>query len=175
MRKTSTYARKRMHRPVAFNGAEWLNVIGRCRPFDDEPVIGSWLPGTTRIADSVLAEARMAFQQIKDGLIESDYTDAFDMLAHVVGVAKLRAFEIAGQDEQTNYLLEPLYQSEDGLRRVRSRWESSKRWGFDGPGLIAMGEALDIYEAILTQSSPQQMADVTQQRIEILKKLRSQA
>ena len=52
MRKTSAYARKRLQKPAHFNGAEWINAIGRCRPYGDEPVIGSWLPeGTTQIAN----------------------------------------------------------------------------------------------------------------------------
>ena len=175
MRKTSAYARKRQHNKVPFNGAEWINVIGRCRPYTEEPVIGSWLPGTASIATPVLVEARMAYQRMKDGLLDWKDTDEFDMLAHVVGVAKLRAFEIGGRDEKTNYLLEPLYLAEDALHRVRARWESSKRWGFDGPGLQAIPDALDIYDAIVMQSSPQQMANATEQRIALLKKLRQQS
>jgi hypothetical protein len=175
VRKTTAYARKRQHRPVAYNAAEWLNAIGRCRPFDSEPIIGSWLPGTAQISTGVLVEARMAYQQIKDGLIDSEYTDAFDMLAHVLGVSKIRAIEIAGEDAEVNYILPPLYAAEQAMHRVRERWESTQRWGFDGPGITEMADALDIYEAIMERSSPQQMANATQARIEILKKMRRMA
>lgn len=170
-RKTSTYMRKRAHNPRPFNGAEWLNAIGRCRPYSDEPVIGSWLPGTSQISNSVLVEARMAYQLIKDGLITAEQTDPFDMLAHVVGVAKLRAIEIGGEDPEVNPMVPILYLAEDALRRTRARWEQSKRWGFDGPAIRELADALYIYEEIISVSSPQQMADATDLRIQILKRM----
>ena len=130
MRKTSTYSRKRLHRPVHFNGAEWINAIGRCRQYSDEPVIGSWLPqGTTQISHGVLAEARMAYQGIKDGFFTPEQTDPYDMLAHVVGVSKIRAITIGGEDPDVNYLLPTIHQAEDALRRIRARWEKINAWG----------------------------------------------
>lgn len=176
MRKTSTYSRKRLHKPYQFNGAEWLNAIGRCRPYSDEPVIGSWMPqGTTQISHGVLAEARMAYQGIKDGFFTPDQTDPYDMLAHVTGVAKIRAIEIAGVDPEVNHLLPMLYLAEDALRRIRARWEKLQTWGMDGPGIAALADALDIYQEILTQSSPQQMADATDVRIAVLNRMRAAA
>lgn len=115
----------------------------------------------------------MAYQRIKDGLITANQTDPYDMLAHVVGVAKIRAIEIAGEDK--NPILPTLYAPEDALRRLRERWKRLKTWGFDGPGLSDVAHALDIYEEILTRSSPQQMADATDVRIAILKKMRESA
>jgi hypothetical protein len=172
MKKTSTYSRKRMHQATHWNGAEWLNVIGRCRQYSDEPVIGSWLPGTIQISHTVLAEARMAYQGIKDGLFKSDQTDPYDMLSHVTGVAKIRAMQIGGEDPEINYLLPILYLAEDALRRIRARWEKYQVWGMDGPGMVELADALDIYQEILISSSPQQMADATDARIAILKRMR---
>lgn len=173
MRKTSTYARKRLQKPVHFNGAEWLNTIGRCRPYSDEPVIGSWLPeGTIQIANHVLVEARMAYQGIKDGLFKPDHTDPYDMLTHVTGVAKIRAIQIAGNDPETNCLLPVIMRTEDGLSRIRARWEKLQVWGMDGPAIADLAETLNIYQEILTQSTPQQMADATDARIAILKRMR---
>ena len=174
MRKTSAYARKRLQKPAHFNGAEWINAIGRCRPYGDEPVIGSWLPeGTTQIANRVLVEARMAYQGIKDGLFKPDQTDPYDMLSHVTGVAKIRAIEIAGQDPDVNYLLPTIHRAEDGLRRIRARWEKLQAWGMDGPAIADLADALDIYQEILTQSTPQQMANATDARIAILNRMRA--
>lgn len=174
MRKISAYARKRMHKPPHFNGAEWLNAIGRCRQFNDEPVIGSWLPeGTTQISNGVLAEARMAYQGIKDGLFKPDQTDHYDMLAHVVGVAKIRVIQIGGDDPEVNYVLPTIHLAEHGLRRIRARWEKLQTWGMDGPAIADLADALDIYQEILTQSSPQQMADATSARIAILNQMRA--
>jgi hypothetical protein len=175
MRKTSSYALKRANQAAHFNGAEWLNAIGRCRPYSDEPIIGSWLPqGTTQISNNVLVEARMAYQVIKDGTLAADQTDQFDMLAHVTGVAKIRAIEIAGDDPEINSMLPMLYLAEDALRRLKARWERLSVWGFDGPGITEIAEALDVYEAILTSSSPQQMADATDVRIAILKQMHAE-
>ncbi len=174
MRKTSTYSRKRLHRPVHFNGAEWINAIGRCRQYSDEPVIGSWLPqGTTQISHGVLAEARMAYQGIKDGFFTPEQTDPYDMLAHVVGVSKIRAITIGGEDPDVNYLLPTIHQAEDALRRIRARWEKINAWGMDGPAIAELADALDIYQEILTQSSPQQMAEATDARIAILNRMRA--
>ena len=175
MKKISTYARKRMRQPVQFNGAEWLNTIGRCRPYSDEPVIGSWLPqGTPQISNGVLVEARMAYQGIKDGHIKPDQTDPYDMLAHVTGVAKIRAVQIGGEDFEVNYLLPIIHLAEQALLRVRARWEKHQVWGMDGPAITEITDALDIYEEILTSSSPQQMADATDARIAILKRMRDE-
>jgi hypothetical protein len=169
----SSYTRKRLHKPVHFNGAEWLNAIGRCRQYSDEPVIGSFIPiGTTQISNTVLAEARMAYQSIKDGLIQPDQTDYYDMLSHVVGVAKIRAITIGGEDPEVNYLLPMISLAEDALRRIRSRWEKLQVWGMDGPAIAELADALDIYQEILTQSSPQQMAEATDARIAILNRMR---
>jgi len=175
MKKISTYARKRMRQPVQFNGAEWLNAIGRCRQYSDEPVIGSWLPqGTTQISNVVLVEARMSYQGIKDGLVKPDQTDPYDMLAHVVGVAKIRAMQIGGEDFEVNYLLPILHAAELALLRIRARWEKHLVWGMDGPAISELADALNVYEEILTSSSPQQMADATDVRIAILKQLRGE-
>jgi hypothetical protein len=174
VRKTSTYSRKRGHKLHRFNGAEWLNTISRCRQYSDEPVIGSWMPqGTTQISNGVLAEARMAYQGIKDGLFTPDQTDPYDMLAHVVGVAKIRVIQIGGEDPEVNYVLPTIHLAEDALRRIRARWDKLQAWGMDGPAIVELADALDIYQEILTQSSPQLMADATSARIAILNRMRA--
>lgn len=172
MRKQSTYARKRAARPPA-NGAEWLNAIGRCRPYSAEPVIGSWLPGTSAISDTILLEARMAYQRIKDGQVAPEETEPFDMLAHVIGVGKIRGIEVAGEDG--NPILPVMNAAENALRRLRDRWERLSVWGLDGPGIAEIADALDIYQELLLASSPQQMADATDVRISILKEMRATA
>jgi hypothetical protein len=133
MRKTSTYARKRAHQPIHYNGAEWLNAIGRCRAYTDEPVIGSWLPGTAQISTGVLVEARLAYQRMKDGLVEPQEVQPYDMLAHVYGVAEIRAVEIAGREG--NPMIPVIVAANEALLRTRARWEKLGRWGFDGPPL----------------------------------------
>lgn len=174
MRKTSAYARKRQHQLGQFNGLAWINTIGRCRPYTEEPVIGSWMPvGTAQISHGILVEARMAYQRIKDGNLERGDTDQYDMLAHVLGVAKIRAIQIGGDDPEANYLLPIIHLAEDALRRIRARWERLHVWGMDGPALSELADALDVYESILTSSSPQQMADATRARMEILKQMKA--
>jgi hypothetical protein len=47
----------------------------------------------------------------------------------------------------------------EALIRCERRLETHGRYGFDGPGLAAMGEALDLYQDLLALSGIKQMHD----------------
>jgi hypothetical protein len=92
-RKMSAYARRmqRTQHAGTFNGAEWLNVIQRCRSFDEaEPIPGSWVPSTASTAAHMEQLARDALARLINGQVGAEETDPFDHLAHAVGVAMVR-------------------------------------------------------------------------------------
>lgn len=173
MRKTSSYARKvrnnlGMYQGGAYNGATFLNTIQRCRPYMDEPIIGSNLTGTQDACEKAMILVRDAFVSIKSGQSPADDTRSFDILAHALGVTTLRAIDIAGQDEFENPMLPITRLGNDALERCRVRYLSLGRWGFDGPAIDQIDAAIELYETILQASSPAQMEEATVRRIEIL-------
>ena len=170
MRKTSAYAMKQRRLGATYNGAAWANTIQRCRPYTDEEVVPGWGVGKTQVAaDEAAILIRTAFMHIRDG--QADHADSLerDRLAHAIGVAKLRALEIAGQDPFTNHMLPIIHEAEEAMRRMDSRWMKLKRWGFDGPAIEAMEAAVELYETILQSSSPAEMEAVSKTRMRILK------
>lgn len=91
---------------------------------------------------------RAAFARLVDG--SADTAD-FDRVAMHINVVKVRAMEI---DEA---LADQIERAQDALSRARQRWTDCGRFGFDGPGLMHMREAMDAAEAIVDASSPLQM------------------
>ena len=67
--------------------------------------------------------------------------------------------------------MDSLNTAAEALQRCRERWEKLGKWGLDGPGLVALREAIDIYEAILRASSPQQMENAQMVRLDQVKRL----
>lgn len=167
MRKTSTYARKQRLSGATYNGAEWLNQIQRCRTYSDEPIIGSWVDGTQSAATNAMLLVRQAFDAIKHGIATQDGRD-FDILCHALGVAWLRAIEIAGDDDFDNSMLPIIRIANAAMERARSRFHKLGRWGFDGPALDEVDAGVELYETILQASSPAQMSAVAKQRQAIL-------
>lgn len=173
MRKTSTYARKvrnniGIYTDGAYNSATFLNIIQRCRPYMDEPIIGSDLDGTQDACDKAMIIMRDAFVTIKTGKADPHDSREFDLLAHALGITYLRACDIAGTDSFDNPMLPIWNAGNEALRRCRDRYNKLHRWGFDGPALDELDAALELYETILQSSSPAQMEDASVRRLEIL-------
>ena len=167
MRKTTTYARKIRRQNAVFNGAEWLNTLTKCRPYTDELLPGAIAKeGSFETIRRSIIRVRLAFESIKNG--NGTETD-FDMLAHATGVAKIRFAQIAGNE---NDAVEVLNIADGALERARYRYQRTNSWGFDGPALSQILEALDLYEAIATSSSPAQMHDAMMERDRIIKEQR---
>lgn len=175
MRKMSKYARKRRMGIVSpvYEGAAWVDVVMNSRPYTDEEVIP--LLDATRTqgtADTAQVLVRSAYVAIKDG--EADPLDSLerDRLAHAIGVTKLRAMEIAGEDPFTNHMLPIIHDAEQAVIRMDERYFKVKRWGFDGPALEAMAAMVELYETVLQASSPAQMAAAAEARMAILEAMR---
>lgn len=168
MRKMSAYARKMARNPekARYNGAEFFNVLQRCRPYSDEPMPGSWTGGTTQVAESVLKNIRGALDRLKEGQVKPDDCEPFDLLAHAVGVALVRTHHTGG-DRSAAY--EVLGLAKIALESIKARWQRIKQFGANRIEQIALDDAIDLYETILLNSSPAQMSQATEERMEILK------
>ena len=70
MRKLSAYARKARRVNKTYNGAEWLNVITKCRPYDEELLPGAIAQESSFAAvRRAIIGIRTAFEAIKAGQI----------------------------------------------------------------------------------------------------------
>ncbi len=167
MRKTSKYARKRGASLGLVPAPDhWAFVIGRSRPFTDEPVIpGTDIGSSQHTAVTVSLKARAAYEALKDG--RGDRGD-WEILCEVMGEAQIRAAEIEGIEGGD--LAATLAPGIEAMRRVRDRYFRVGKFGLDGPALHEIPAALDVYEAILQASSPAQMAAAAIKRIEVINK-----
>ncbi len=173
MRKTSAYARKMRRQPerAQFNGAEWINTLQRCRGYTDEPIPGAFNADggqTVTAANGAALRVRAAFDVIKTATVAPDDMEPHDLLTHAVGVAWLRAIEIAGHEPGKNPMLPILKLGTNAVQRLGERRRMTGAWGFDGPAIQQVADALDVYEEILMNSSPLQMANASRRREKLL-------
>jgi hypothetical protein len=133
-------ATKRKHRP----GLHPLDAITACQPFPEAEV--------TRI----LIKVHDAFAQLRNGSAD---VDLFDRMAAVLNVGMVRCEAIGQQG------VEVFKRAQEALMEADRFFGSYKRFGFTGPGLVAMRLAIALYEEILRASTPRQMADAQQECI----------
>jgi hypothetical protein len=173
MKKTSAYARKRramgLHAQgyAGANQYAWLRAIKTSRPYDDESILDE-VP-TAEVADKAIINARLTLKLLAEGTVQPDDTDQHDLMAHVIGMAQIRTLDMGG--DGADAVMDSLNTAAEALQRCRERWEKLGKWGLDGPGLVALREAIDIYEAILRASSPQQMENAQMVRLDQVKRL----
>jgi hypothetical protein len=170
MRKLSAYARKARRENKTYNGAEWLNVITKCRQYDDELLPGAIAKEPSfSAAQRAIIGIRTAFEAIKAGQgSEHDW----DKLAHATGVTKVRAFQIAGNN---NEMMPPLDEADAALMKVKNRYLKWDKWEVLPAEIEPITYALDLYEMVVTSSSPAQMSEAVYARDKILKKQRELA
>lgn len=92
--------------------------------------------------------ARISFESLKKGT--GGYTDYAD-LADAINVSMVRAEKIDPQAVAMVML------AHDAMMRVAERFERTEQWGFDGPAIAEVAEALDFYDQLLALSTPLQM------------------
>ncbi len=165
-RKLSPYARKMRRSEAAqlFNGSALLNTIQRCKPYA-EPI-----PEWTGLGNTSATDAQLLVRGALDDLLQHraqpEDSSSFDLLAHAIDVSHIRAIQIKPDD--TNPLHAPLLAAKASLRAVRQRRERVGRWGLAGPEREALTAAVDIYDQIITLSSPEQMHKAASIRLEAL-------
>ena len=168
MKKTSTYARKRQaNGRHEYNSAAWLNTIQRCTGYSTESLPGSWLPVTQDAADAALARVKAAFASMRAGQTPASNEEHLDLIAHALGVACIRAGQIAGEKPEDNIMLPPLISANSAMRKVLTRFKRFKKWEMLPPEIEAVDWALEIYETILLASSPAQMTEAADMRMRV--------
>jgi hypothetical protein len=167
MRKTSKYARKRGQTLGLLPAPDyWACIIGRSRPFTDEPVIpGTDIGSTQGTVFTVSLKARAAFEAMRDGM---GTRQDWELLCEILGEAQIRAAEIEGV--KGGELAATLAPAINAMRRVRDRYHRVGKFGLDGPALHEIPAGLDVYDAILQASSPAQMANAALKRVQVVNK-----
>lgn len=111
-------------------------------------IIAARQPMTHSVADDVMAKLYSAFGDLKAGSTDDDL---FDRLAAAVNVGIVRAEQI------DQACVAPMLAARDALVRCDDIRGRHGRYGFDGPGLLAMAAGLEVYEEMVRNSTPQQM------------------
>ena len=107
-------------------------------------------PMAPAVADDIMAQLYSAFGDLKAGSTDDDL---FDRLAAAINVGIVRAEQIAPA------CVTPMLAARDALIRCDDIRGRHGRYGFDGPGLLAMAAGLDVYEEMVRNSTPQQMRE----------------
>lgn len=130
--------RNRKMRREPANNLYLENLLANSRPPPEQDV--------TRLMNDV----RTMYQRVRDGV--GDEVDVIRLgvvintgctRGRTIGQPLVDAFQLAGE----------------ALLRCEERSKRTGHTGFDGPGLLAMNAAMDLYQELLTLSSVQQMAD----------------
>lgn len=102
------------------------------------------------VADDIMAKLYSAFGDLKAGSTDDDL---FDRLTAAINVGIVRAEQIAPA------CVVPMLAARDALIRCDEIRGRHGRYGFDGPGLLAMAAGLEVYEEMVRKSTPQQMRE----------------
>lgn len=95
---------------------------------------------------------RAMYQRARDGVAAED---DLIRLGVVLNTGCVRARSIEGSQP----LVDAFQEAGEALIRCEDRMRSRGTCGFDGPGILAMNAAMDLYEQLLTLSSVKQMED----------------
>jgi hypothetical protein len=136
MKKTSSYARKCLRKPLRIVRDAGMQLLNRARPYE---------PGEM-VAEHILT--REAFNRLGSG---SGNEDDFDRVSMMMNVGMIRAESIDPSLVQTMRL------GQDAFVRMKDRYLRGLSFGFDADGLRDAPAALNAYEDILDASSPLQM------------------
>lgn len=128
--------RKRCKRRTAPNSSAWLNAIGNSQPTQPAEV------------QRIMLVLRLAYEKLKAG---HGGADDFDRIGAMVNVGLVRS-EAIGE-----VAVDAFKAAGDSILECDRLWRHHGKPGFTGPHIVAMNEALDLYEQVLGMSSPSQM------------------
>lgn len=169
MRKTTAYARRIRRTGGAYNGLEPLNAIMRTRGYTEQPMPEVGLLGTEDAAIKALVVVKTALVALTTGATPPGNEEHFDLLAHALGVSCIRAGQIGGPEVDSNPMLPPLVEGNTTLRQVLARRRRWGKWQVLPAEAEVLSYAVEIYETILVNSSPQQMVQAVDLRMKALK------
>lgn len=127
-------ATRRKHRPPAMHP---LDVLAANQPFPEAEL------------NRILLKVHDAFAHLRGGGAD---VDLFDRMACVLNVGMVRS-EAIGQAGVDLFL-----EAQAALMEADAIYGRHGKYGFTGPGLDAMRQAVGLYEEILRASTPLQMA-----------------
>lgn len=160
-RKTSTYARKRKATGGQYDSGAWVSTVQRCRPYAAESLEHLVIADTMPAATKSMIKVREAYVSIKQRQTAPANTHDFDLLTHAMAVSTIRAIQIAGADLDQNPLLQTVVPANAALRRLLERRRATGVWGFDGPAIEEVAQAIEIYETIISAGTPGDMLSAT--------------
>jgi hypothetical protein len=146
----------------------WINAVQRCRVYTDEPIPGASVVGSLSGAHTILLHVRTALDDLLHHRVAPGNARPYEELAMAVDVAHIRAIQI--QPDTGNPAHVPLHEAKAVLYRARQRRERAGVWGLSGPDRETLMAAIDIYEALLLSSSPQQMHAAERMRMDSLER-----
>ena len=134
---------KTAHRTQAKTKRRW-----QADPMAAFKLINKIEPFTTDEMAQVAVPARLAFEQLKNGIGSEA---AFDELAFACNTATVRSESIDALCVETCLI------AHRAILRCKYRYERTGRWGFDGPALLDIPPMLDLHDQLILKSSPLQM------------------
>ena len=112
----------------------------------------------------IMVKIRTAYELLKSGHATDDH---FDRVGAALNIGLIRAESIDPLCEQT------MQGGVDAMYHCAGLHERHGKYGFTGPGIVAMNDAVNLYEDILRLSTPLQMQDAQEAaHVRILKKIR---
>lgn len=134
-RKTTAYARNRAHKPPRNRGNAMLPLL-LCSPLLESEIVTEKLKIHSAIAD--LKTGKMTHEQ-------------YNHCAVIFNAISVMAEDISPD------LYAVMAQGVQALIRVKARTEAGKSFALDGAGLQAMPALLNVFDAIIENSSPLQL------------------
>lgn len=122
-------------------------ILENARPHDPEETAGAHL------------KTLASFERCRDG---AGNEDDFDHVAMVLNICKVRALDIDAT------LADMIERAQDAMLRAKERYLRLGRFGFDGPGLTQVRDALEASQAIIDASSPLQMRSAQRVAVDII-------
>jgi hypothetical protein len=101
-------------------------------------------------ADKVMALVRTACDKLKDGTAGAEH---FDRVAGAFNVGLIRAESI------DPLVVETMNAGIAAMQRCDAIWQRHRKYGFHGPDLEPLEDAMGLYEQILRLSTPRMMED----------------
>lgn len=129
--------RKRTHRKYK-PGLHPLDAITACQPFPEADIA------------RILLKVDAALEHLSSGGTNIDH---FDRMAAVLNVGLIRCEQI-GEEGVVIFKA-----AQAALMECDALYGRHKKFGFTGPGLEAIKDAISLYEQILRASTPRQMDD----------------
>ena len=133
----------------------------RINPFAAQIVLQQNQQTKPSQADGLMLELHQCFDALKHGSTDDEL---FNRLGSSLNTALILAERI---DQQ---VVDVVLEAHQAMYRCRDRFDKHGRFGFDGPGIAAMVDALDVYEQIVRLITPKQILDASAEAYRRMKK-----